>query len=100
MPRKELPKNDGWKDVAYEVGANAEDNKRIGAILNEACHVFRHHAEGTWVEHDRDAYAQELAKEIAVRPGLVGRLLHTEDRVVKMVTYRALELLKRPPPRP
>ncbi len=97
MPRKELPTNDGWKDVAYDLGSSTEDNERIGAILNEACHVFRLHAEGTWAEHDKDAYAHRLAREIAKRPGLVGRLLHTQDRVVKMFTYRAVELLKGEP---
>lgn len=98
MPPKELPKNDGWTEIAYDLGSNREDNERISAILNEACHVFRHHAEGKWVEHDKDAYAQKLAEEISKRPGLAGRLLQTKDRVVKMLTYRALELLNRAPP--
>jgi hypothetical protein len=93
VPLPELPPNDGWNDVAYDLGTDPEDSARIGAILNEACHVFRLHAEGTWAERDKDAYAGKLAKEIAARPGLAGRLLHTEDRVVKMLTYRALELL-------
>jgi hypothetical protein len=98
MAHDELPKNDGWTDVAYELGDSVADNQRIGAILNEACHVFRLHAEGAWVEHDKDVYARKLASEIAARPGLVGRLLHTQDRVVKMLTFRALELLKQDPP--
>jgi hypothetical protein len=98
VSRRELPTNDGWKDVAYDLGSSREDNERIGATLNEACHVFRLHAEGTWAERDKDAYAHRLAKEIAARPGLAGRLLHSKDRVVKMLTYRALELLKREPP--
>ncbi|MBV9945910.1 MAG: hypothetical protein JOZ69_03585 [Myxococcales bacterium] len=97
MARPELPTNDGWKDIAYELGDSPEDNERIGAILNDACHVFRLHPEGTWREHDRDVYAGRLSKEIATRPGLVGRLLNTQDRVVKMITYRALELLKQAP---
>jgi hypothetical protein len=94
MSRGELPKNDGWKDVAYEVGSIPADNERISALLNEACHVFRLHAEGTWKKRDKDKYAQKLAAEIAARPGLVGRLLHTRDRVVKMLTHRAVDLLK------
>jgi hypothetical protein len=60
--------------------------------------VFRLHAEGTWAEHDKDAYAEKLAREIAARPGLAGRLLRTEDRVVKMLVHRALELRKRDAP--
>jgi hypothetical protein len=93
MPIPNLPKNDGWTDVEYNPGDPA-DNVRIGAILNEACHVFRHHAGGTWSKHDKDIYARRLVAELQLRPGLAGRLLSTEDRVVKMITYRALELLR------
>jgi hypothetical protein len=89
-----LPKNDGWKDVAYDLGTDAAESARLSVILNEACHVFRHHAEGLWVSHYKDFYAKQLANEIERRPGLTGRLLSTEDRVIKMITYRALELLK------
>jgi hypothetical protein len=32
--------------------------------------------------------------ELRERPALAGRLLSTEDRVVKTVTHRALELVK------
>jgi hypothetical protein len=94
MAIKELPKNDGWTDVAYDLGVDAEDNARISRILNEACHVFHHHASGRWRSEDKDAYAALLVPEIDRRPSLVGRLLKTEDRVVKMVTHRALELIK------
>ena len=94
MAIKKLPKNDGWTDVAYDLGEDATENARISEILNEACHVFRHHAEGTWQSHDKDAYAELLAVELERRPSLAGRLLTTEDRVVKMVTFRALELVK------
>lgn len=98
MAGRELSTNDGWNDITYDLGSSREDSDRIGAILNEACHVFRFHSGGTWSEHDKDAYAQRLAEEIAARPGLAGRLLHTKDRVVKMLTYRALELLRSTPP--
>jgi hypothetical protein len=93
MPIPTLPKNDGWTDVEYDLG-DPSINARVGAILNEACHVFHHHAGGTWKMHDKDLYARRLALELRERPGLAGRLLSTEDRVVKMVTHRALELLK------
>jgi len=93
MPIPTLPKNDGWTDVEYDLGDPAT-NLRVGAVLNEACHVFPHHAGGTWNTHDKDLYAQRLAPESRQRPGLAGRLLSTADRVVKMVTHRALELLK------
>jgi hypothetical protein len=93
MTIEELPKNDGWTDVDYDLGSNLEDNARISKILNEACHVFRHHAEGVWRSGDKDAYASLLMAEIERQPSIVGRLLKTDDRVVKMLTYRALELI-------
>jgi hypothetical protein len=96
MPIPKLPHNDGWTDIAYDLGADPVDSARVGAILNEACHVFRRHAEGTWKSNDRDAYARLLVPELQRRPGLAGRLLATDDRVVKMLTYRALELLSEP----
>jgi len=97
MPLPRLPGNDGWTDVAYDLGDNPEDNARVGGILNEACHVFHHHAEGTWATRDKDAYACLLVEEIRRRPGLAGRLLAADDRVVKMLTHRALELLRSEP---
>jgi len=94
MSLSNLPRNDGWTDVAYELGTDPVENTRIGAILNEACHVFRHHAEGTWKRVDKDLYARRLVPELKARPALVGRLLRTQDRVVKMLTYRAIEILR------
>jgi hypothetical protein len=91
LPR--LPKNDGWTDQTYDLGDDPHDSARVGAILNEACHVFHYHAGGTWASHDKDVYARKLADEIRKRPGLAGRLLATDDRVVKMLTHRALELV-------
>jgi hypothetical protein len=91
--------NDGWTDTAYDLGTDAEQNARVSKILNEACHVFRHHAEGTWSPpggaNDKDAYASMLAVEIELRPGLVKRLLDTGDRVVRTLTFRAVEIAER-----
>jgi hypothetical protein len=92
MTIKNLPKNDGWTDIEYKFGDDDVENARISAVLNEACHVFHCHAEGVWLSHDKDSYASELAEELRLRPSLAGRLLKTEDRVVKMLTFRALEL--------
>ena len=92
LPR--LPVNDGWTDIEYDLGDDPDDNARISRILNEACHVFHRHAEGVWLTADKDAYASLLADEIERRPGLIGRLLNTDDRVVKMLAYRALELIE------
>lgn len=86
-----LPINDGWTKVEYDLGGDDADNRRIGQILNDACHVFHYHVGGTWAV-DKELFAKLLAAEIAARPGLVGRLLNTNDRVVKMVTHRAIEL--------
>jgi hypothetical protein len=94
MPSTKLPTNDGWTDIAYELGVDPTDSARVGAILNEACHVFHRHPEGSWRVSDKDVYAARLVPEIQQRPGLVGQLLNTDDRVVKMLTHRALELLK------
>jgi hypothetical protein len=94
---KPLPKNDGWTPLVYDFGHDDAENRRLSAILNDACHVFRCHAGGTWRQHDKDRFALRLVVELERRPGLVGRLLKTEDRVVKMVTFRALELLKARP---
>ena len=44
MTLRKLPKNDGWADIDYDLGQDPDDNARIGAILNEACHVFHYHA--------------------------------------------------------
>jgi hypothetical protein len=80
-----------WLDIEYDLGAIEDDNVRISRILNEACHVFHRHAEGLWCSADKDAYASMLADER--RPGLVGRLLNTDDRGVKMLAHRALEMV-------
>jgi hypothetical protein len=101
MTIEKLPKNDGWADVDYDLGSSPDDNARVSKILNEACHVFRHHASGVWTSDDKDAYAGLLVAEIDRRSSLVGRLLKTDDRVVKMITHRALELIdarKKPAP--
>ncbi|HEX2881990.1 MAG TPA: hypothetical protein VHO25_20870 [Polyangiaceae bacterium] len=94
MAHDKLPQNDGWTEIAYDLGTNIEDSERISKLLNEACHVFRHHSDGHWKSDDKDAYAALLAAELRRRPSLAGRLLNTDDRVIKMLTYRALELLQ------
>ena len=88
-------KNDGWTDLEYSFGDDEELNKRLSYILNEVCHVFRHHAEGVWKEQDKPAYAKLLAVEIEARPSLIRKLLKLKDPVVSNVTYAAIELTKR-----
>lgn len=94
MPKERWahPKNDGWIGVEYDFDVDPELNAKLDHILNEACHVFHHHADGYWNASYKDTYAQMVALEIARMPSLTQRLLSTGDRVVKMVTYRAPEL--------
>jgi hypothetical protein len=94
MKRMEPQQNDGWTDVDYNFGQDEERNARISHVLNEACHVFRHHAEGVWASQDKDAYARLLIPEIQAHPSLIGQLNQLDDRVVKMVVYRAVEMMK------
>lgn len=90
------PKNDGWSDVVYDFGLPSPDGSALSAILNEACHVFRRHADGHWKSQYKDKYASLLAARIAAHRGLSHRLLRSGDRVISMLTHRALELLDRP----
>jgi len=94
MSNWEQPNNDGWTDVEYEFGLDEEGAKRVSHILNEACHVFFYHADGNWNDSYKEKYASELAKEFQKYPDLSSRVLRSNDRVVKMVAFRALEILK------
>ena len=93
MNNWEQPKNSGWTDVEYDFGIDVEATKRISHILNEACHVFYYHADGHWQSSYKERYATELANEFKLNPDLSSRVLRSGDRVVKMVAYRALEIL-------
>lgn len=86
------PSNDGSMSVDYKLLDDPESNARLSRLLNEACHVFHDHADGNWATVYKDKYARLLCVEMSAMPFLVPRLLGTGDRVIKMVTYRALEL--------
>jgi len=86
------PKNDGWRDVEYDFGVEPELNAKLGKILNEACHVFYYHGDGNWNAVYKDRYARLIAAEFEAKPSLIRKLLGTEDRVIKMIAYRAIEL--------
>ncbi len=88
------PKHDGMNPVNYDFGVGEEANARISYCLNEAIHVFYCHAEGVWQSHDKDAYARLLIKEFQRFPQLPPRMLKSGDRIIKMLVYRALELMK------
>jgi len=97
MPSKwRHAKNYGHPDVAYDFGLPPPERARLSALLNEACHVFHHHADGNWKTFYKDKYASLLAAQIEAHPGLTHRLLRSGERVIQMLTYRALELLERP----
>jgi len=51
-------------------------------------------AEGGEVDDPRAEPGGRLAAEIRARRSIIKALLHTDDRVVKSVTYRAIELLE------
>jgi hypothetical protein len=94
MPsRWQHPKNDGFSDVDYDFGLPDADRRALASTLNEACHVFRMHADGHWASVYKDRFAGALAAHISAHPGLPHRLLRSGDRVIAMVTHRALELL-------
>lgn len=93
MKKQSYPKNDGWNDIEYDLCKTKEENEKINHILNEATHVFHLHAEGTWSD-DKQVYAKQLLPYIENHPSLIDRLLKTEDRVIKMLTYKAIELSK------
>jgi hypothetical protein len=87
-------KNDGWNDISYNFGDDEELNKKISFILNEACHVFRHHADGNWKEIYKPKYTQMLAEQILLKPSLIKFLLKLKDPVVSNITHAAIILTK------
>ncbi len=70
--------------------------EKLQDLLGEAGHVFKCHAEGVWSVPggDKDSYSACLAEIIIERPNLTHRLLKTGNRLIKMLTYRALEIQK------
>ena len=65
---------------------------RIELVVAEARHVFEEHADGHWRSVYKDRYARLLLAELEADSGLEARLLASGDRLLKMLTYRALEL--------
>ncbi|MEQ1671483.1 MAG: hypothetical protein ABL893_11540 [Hyphomicrobium sp.] len=70
--------------------------RRLQAIFSEAGHVYKCHAEGVWsiTDGDKERFATQLAGILKTHTGLTGRLLKLDNRLIKMITYRALELMK------
>lgn len=86
--------NDGMNEIEYSFGNDEELNGRLSKILNELCHVFRHHPDGNWKSIYKPKYAEMIAGEISGRPFLIRKLLALRDPVVSNVTYAAIELTK------
>ena len=85
---------DGYTGFDYDFGRGEELNEKLNFILNEAIHVFYYHKDGKWNSKYKDEYANMLKVEIEKTPSLIKQLKQLEDRVVKMVTYRAIVLLE------
>lgn len=77
------------EDVVSGVGDAAT---RIELVVAEARHVFEDHADGHWRSEYKDRYARLLLAELDADSALEARLLASGDRLLKMLTYRALEL--------
>jgi HEAT repeat protein len=90
-------RNDGGSDQLYDLSDDPELNDRVSEILNVACHVFHHHADGTWKTVGKEYYASLLAREFAANAWLTRILLDLGDRVISMLVYRAIEKAKESP---
>ncbi len=40
MKRMEPQKNEGWTGDSYDFGFGEKLNRKVGATLSEACHIF------------------------------------------------------------
>ena len=93
--KKEKPKtyikNSGWENIQYNLIKEEDENKKLSDLLNEICHVFYHHP-GNW-EKDKFFYSTEITQFIKKHPSLIKKLLATEDRIIKMITYKAIEII-------
>ena len=87
-------KNDGWHDEEYSFSKDQELNKRMSSLINEFCHVFRHHADGNWKSLYKPKYIEKMAIEISQRPSLIRKLLKFKDPVISNVTHAAIEFNK------
>jgi hypothetical protein len=87
-------KNDGWNDQIYSFGDDQELNERMSALINELCHVFHHHADGSWKEFYKPKYVEKMANEISAKPSLIGKLIELDDHVVSNIAYAAVEFNK------
>jgi hypothetical protein len=81
-------------EISYDFGDDKDLNEKLSFILNEACHVFRHHADGNWKQIYKPKYANMLAEQITKKPSLIKKLLKLKDPVVSNITHAAIEITK------
>jgi hypothetical protein len=83
-------------DAVSLVDRDPEVVASLKELFGEAGHLFECHADGTWAgpEGHKDRLALRLCEILRTRPNLAHRLIKTDNRVVKMITYRALEISK------
>lgn len=93
--------DDVWGDLTPRrvlVGIDRDPHivSALQDLFSEDGHVFQCHPDGHWSiqDGDKDRYARDLLAIVTDKPGLVARLLGTDNRLVKMITYRAIELAK------
>ena len=84
-------------DIDYViVPDDPELNRYLSKLLNEAWHVHQHHRDGHWNKAGgyKDTFAARIALKVRVDKSLLQKLLNVRDRVLSMLTYRAIEMLK------
>lgn len=82
------------KQALADIDRSPELVKELQDLLGVAGHVFKCHGAGIWSVPggQKDYYAGCLAEIIVEHPNLPHRLLKTGNRLIKMLTYRALEM--------
>lgn len=82
--------------VLADVDRNLDLVEKLQDLLGTAGHVFKCHGEGVWSVPggQKDYYAGCLAEILEDYPNLPHRLLKTRNRLVKTLTYRAIEMQK------
>lgn len=93
--------NEPWGDIEPARALKGIDRdpvivERLQAIFSDAGHIYKCHAEGVWAiaDGDKDRLATQLVGVLETHTGLTGRLLKLDNRLIRMITYRALELMK------
>lgn len=82
------------REAVAQVDRDPSVVAQLQELFGEAGHVFEWHGDQHWAIPGgyKDAYALKLLAILKTRPNLAHRLLKTDNRLVKMITYRALEL--------